>query len=119
MLSGCLRSTPPLTNKCILVVDDEADVVHLVTANLSTAGFHVFEAGDGATAIAIARREMPALIVLDIMLPEMSGMDVTRALKRDPATAPISIMLLSARTHEVRSALDERIVVFCARCQRR
>ncbi len=93
----------PITffNNRILVVDDEEDVVHLVGSNLSTAGFHVFEAEDGAAAIALARRETPALIVLDIMLPGMSGMDVTRHLKRDPATAPISIMLLSARTEEV------------------
>ncbi|MGB8165939.1 MAG: response regulator transcription factor [Chthoniobacteraceae bacterium] len=91
----------PFVNNRILVVDDEEDVVHLVGSNLSTAGFHVFKAEDGAAAISLARRETPALIVLDIMLPGMSGMDVTRLLKRDPATAPISIMLLSARTEEV------------------
>jgi len=75
--------------------------VRLVGSNLSTAGFHVFVAEDGATAIAAARRESPALIVLDIMLPGMSGMDVTSLLKRDPLTAPISILLLSARAEEV------------------
>jgi two-component system phosphate regulon response regulator PhoB len=90
-----------LANNRILVVDDEADVVQLVGANLSNAGFFVFRAEDGAAAIATARRESPALIVLDIMLPGMSGLDVTRALKRDPATALISIILLSARTEEV------------------
>jgi DNA-binding response OmpR family regulator len=97
-----LRSSPPaLANNRILVVDDEADVVHLVGSNLVLAGFRVFEAEDGAAAIAAAKRETPALIVLDIMLPGMSGMDVTRTLKRDPATASISILLLSARTEEV------------------
>lgn len=114
MLRGCLRTvTNPLLNAVlysaptalannrILVVDDEADVVQLVGTNLSTAGFSVSKAEDGLEALAAARREAPALIVLDIMLPGISGMDVTRALKRDPATAAISILLLSARTEEV------------------
>lgn len=88
-------------NHRILVVDDEADVLQLVGSNLARAGFHVLTAGDGSAAIATARREIPALIVLDIMLPGMSGLDVTRLLKREPATAPISILLLSARNEEV------------------
>ena len=102
MLNGRLRTAPPpLANNRILVVDDEVDVLRLVGSNLSTAGFSVFEAEDGAAAITAARREAPALIVLDIMLPGMSGMDVTRVLKRDPVTAAISILLLSARTEEI------------------
>ena len=101
-LSGGLLSTPPsIANSSILVVDDEADVLQLVERNLSLAGFHVIEAGDGAAALAAARRELPALIVLDIMLPGMSGLDVTRQLKRDAATAAISILLLSARAGEI------------------
>lgn len=98
----CLRAiSPPSVNNRILVVDDEVDVLHLVGSNLANAGFHVLKAEDGTAALALARREAPSLIVLDIMLPGLSGMDVTRQLKRDPATAQISIVLLSARTDEV------------------
>jgi two-component system phosphate regulon response regulator PhoB len=88
-------------NNRILVVDDETDVLELVGANLAGAGFQVLRATDGASAIATARREAPALIVLDILLPGMSGLDVTRQLKRDVATAAISILLLSARAGEI------------------
>ena len=88
-------------NTRILVADDEPDVLHLVGNNLTTAGFQVLTAEDGPTALASARREAPALAVLDIMMPGMNGLEVTRVLKREVATAAISIVLLSARNEEV------------------
>jgi len=85
----------------ILVADDEQDVLDLIQRNLDLAGFHVFRALDGPEAIACARGHKPALIVLDVMLPGMSGTEVCRALKGDPATADIPILMLSARSQEV------------------
>jgi two-component system phosphate regulon response regulator PhoB len=93
--------TSTVLNNRILVADDEADVANLVGMNLTNAGFQVLKAVDGPSALALARREAPALIVLDIMMPGMSGLDVCRTLKREVATASIGIVLLSARAEEV------------------
>jgi two-component system phosphate regulon response regulator PhoB len=88
-------------NNCILVADDEPDVLRLVGSNLTHAGFQVLTAEDGPTALAAARRDTPTLVVLDIMMPGMTGLEITRVLKRDAATAAMSIVLLSARNEEV------------------
>ena len=94
-------------NNRILIADDEADVLNMVAANLTNAGFQVLKAEDGPSAIAIARRDAPALIVLDLMMPGMSGLEVCRVLKGEVATSSISILLLSARVEEV-----DRIIGF-------
>ncbi|HNT76110.1 MAG TPA: ATP-binding protein [Anaerolineae bacterium] len=79
----------------ILVVDDEAHIRLMLTQELTEAGYQVLEAANGAEGIALARRHHPALIILDVMMPDISGFDVTRLLKSDPATAPIPILILS------------------------
>ena len=94
-------------NNRILIADDEVDVLNMVASNLSSAGFHVLKAEDGPSAIAAARRDAPALIVLDLMMPGMSGLEVCRVLKAEIATSSISILLLSARAEEV-----DRIIGF-------
>lgn len=91
-------STP---NTCILVADDEPDVRTLIGANLVNAGFHVIKAEDGESALNKARNQAPALAVLDVMMPGLTGMEVCKLLKADPATASISIVLLTARAEEV------------------
>jgi two-component system phosphate regulon response regulator PhoB len=91
----------------ILVADDEIDVLTLIGSSLVNAGFDVVRAEDGQQALTLARQTAPALIVLDLMMPGVSGFEVCRALKSDPATAPISILLLSARANEV-----DRVVAF-------
>jgi DNA-binding response OmpR family regulator len=78
----------------ILVVDDEARIVGIVRAYLEKEGFRVLTAGDGREALATARREKPDLIILDLMLPEMSGWDVCRELRRESATP---VIMLTAR----------------------
>jgi two-component system, OmpR family, phosphate regulon response regulator PhoB len=88
-------------NHQVLVADDEADVVNLVTQNLSAAGFLVTRASDGQDALEKARRMEPALVVLDLMMPKMSGTEVLRALKSDPRTATIAVVMLTARKDEV------------------
>jgi DNA-binding response OmpR family regulator len=78
----------------ILVVDDDAKIVRLVRTYLERAGYRVVEASDGEAALAAIRVEQPALIVLDIMLPELDGLSVLRALRR---TARTPVIVLSAR----------------------
>ena len=85
----------------ILVVDDEPEAVELVEFNLKQAGYDVFTAFDGAEALIKARNKTPNLIVLDLMLPEMSGLEVCQTLRRDPATARIPIIMLTARAAEI------------------
>ena len=80
-----------------LVVDDEADVVNLVVHHLQKSGLRTVTAHDGATALDLARRERPGVIVLDLMLPGMTGLEVCRALRRDPTTAGVGIVMLTAR----------------------
>src|SRR5678815_5334434 len=85
----------------ILVAEDEADVLELIATNLKTAGFTVLKAEDGESALQQARAALPALVLLDLMLPELSGLDVCKALKSDSATKTIPIIMLTARAEEV------------------
>jgi phosphate regulon transcriptional regulator PhoB len=88
-------------NKKILVAEDEVDVLNLVAINLKSAGFNVLKAEDGPTALESARTAFPALIVLDLMLPGMSGIDVCKVLKSESATKLIPIIMLTAKAEEV------------------
>lgn len=88
-------------NTCILVADDESDVVNLISSNLRNAGFRVSNACDGTSALTKARQEAPALIVLDVMMPGMTGIEVCKVLKGDPATQGIAILLLTAKAEEI------------------
>lgn len=80
----------------VLLVDDEPDQVEMYQLALELAGFDVAVAYNGADAITSARLCLPAAIVLDIRLPDMSGWDVCAVLKTDPQTAPIPIIVLTA-----------------------
>jgi two-component system phosphate regulon response regulator PhoB len=85
----------------ILVVDDEPDALEILGFKLKEAGYTPLFAKDGARALAAARDERPALIVLDLMLPEVDGLEVCKILRRDPATAAIPILMLTARAAEM------------------
>ncbi len=85
----------------ILVVDDEPDAVELIEFNLKNAGFTVKTASDGADALAKARSLLPDAVVLDLTLPEMDGFEVCKLLRRDPKTASISIIMLTAKASEI------------------
>ena len=85
----------------ILVVDDEPDAVELVEFNLKSAGFEVVTAADGTAALKKARVSLPDLIVLDVMLPEVDGLEVCKLLRRDAATAGIPIIMLTAKAAEI------------------
>jgi len=85
----------------ILVVDDDAELVELVSFNLKQAGFSVTAASNGVDAIKKARSSAPDLIVLDIMMPELDGFAVCEILRRDSSTASIPIMMLTALSSEL------------------
>jgi two-component system, OmpR family, alkaline phosphatase synthesis response regulator PhoP len=89
-----------VVSRTILVVDDEPGIVTVVRDYLDRAGYRVLTAGDGVTALRLARAERPSLLVLDLMLPGLDGLDVTRTLRRDPATAQLPIIMLTARVEE-------------------
>ncbi|MEO8946514.1 MAG: response regulator [Gemmatimonadaceae bacterium] len=84
----------------ILVVDDEPDIVALVAYHLARAGYGVSTASNGHEALAKAAAELPALIVLDMMLPGISGFEVLERLRAEPATANIAVLTLTARRDE-------------------
>jgi DNA-binding response OmpR family regulator len=90
------------SGKRILIVEDERDVVDLLTLNLrKTGAFTISTAPDGATGLQKARSEKPAFIILDLMLPEMSGLELCKILKTDAATREIPIMMLTAKAEEI------------------
>jgi len=89
------------TPKRILVADDEPDVLQLVSNNLKSAGYQVLKAEDGLDALTQARETLPALVVLDLMLPEMTGLEVCKLLKRGATTSQIPIIMLTAKAEEV------------------
>ena len=88
---------PTITAQPILVVDDDHDIVRLVRAYLEKAGFTVLTAYDGQTALQVLRHDRPALVVLDLMLPDQDGWDITRQVRADSMLADTPIIMLTAR----------------------
>jgi len=86
--------------KLILVVDDEKDIVDMVAYNLQRNGYDAITAANGLEAMDVATRELPDLVVLDLMLPGIDGTEVARRLKADPRTATIPIVMLTAKSEE-------------------
>jgi two-component system alkaline phosphatase synthesis response regulator PhoP len=89
-----------MAKKKILVVDDEEDILELVRYNLAREGYKILCASSGEDGLKAARAEKPNLIVLDLMLPGIDGLDVTRRLKADDATRKIPIVMLTAKGEE-------------------
>ena len=82
------------------MVEDEEDIRNLVALNLRRAGFNVLTAGDGETALSLAREHVPPVVLLDLMLPDMSGTEICQALRQDPATRGVYVIMVTARTEE-------------------
>jgi two-component system alkaline phosphatase synthesis response regulator PhoP len=93
----------------ILVVEDEADIRRLVRYNLEQEGYGLLEAADGEEALALARKQRPHLMVLDLMLPGMNGLEVCRVLRADERTAKLPVLMLTARATEVDKVLGLEI----------
>jgi len=87
-------------NERILVVDDEEDILELLRFNLSREGYDVMVASSGEKAVAIAKKQAPDLMILDLMLPGIDGLEVTRILKNHPDTRTIPIVMLTAKGEE-------------------
>ena len=85
----------------ILVVDDEPDALELIDYNLRGAGYQVFTAPNGNRAIELAQRHIPDLIVLDLMLPEIDGLEICKILRRNSETENIPIIMLTAKADEI------------------
>jgi DNA-binding response OmpR family regulator len=80
----------------VLVVDDDPEILNMLTLRLTKRGYDVSTAGDGNRALELARRERPDLILLDVMMPGKTGWEVARALKADPVTETIKIIMVTA-----------------------
>lgn len=85
----------------ILVVDDEAVLLETIVYNLEQAGYQVITAADGASALEAAHREQPDLIILDLMLPVIDGLEVCRKLRREDAMSNTLILMLTAKSEEI------------------
>jgi len=93
----------------ILIVDDEPDALELISFNLRNAGFDVVSAEDGQEALTKCRQAPPDLMVLDLMLPEIDGLEVCKLLRRDPGTAHLPIIMLTAKAAEIDRVLGLEI----------
>ena len=91
----------------VLIVDDDPDILRLVTYNMGQAGFEVLTAATGRKALELVHKQPPDLIVLDIMLPDVDGMEVCRILRQQDSTRRIPIIMLTARGEEI-----DRVVGF-------
>src|SRR5579863_1023097 len=92
--------TAPTPADRVLIVDDEPDLRQLVTFNLREAGFEVDAVGSGQAGLALAARTRPAVIILDLMLPDVPGTEVCRLLRKDAVLSDCAVLLLTARADE-------------------
>lgn len=94
-------STPPAPGTTVVIADDEVDIRDLVEMLLTDEGFRVVTVPDGTAAVEATRRELPAVLLLDVMMPGgMNGLEALRLLRADPKTASIPIALLTARARD-------------------
>lgn len=103
LADGSAPTTPPL----VLIVDDNLDAREMYAIYLEHAGFRAQEAGDGETAIELARRDRPAVILMDATMPRLDGWEAARRLKADAATRNIPLIMLTAHAfaeHRERAA---------------
>jgi two-component system phosphate regulon response regulator PhoB len=94
------RSGAPPVGERILVVDDEPDIIALVAYHLARSGYRVSTASTGTEALQAAREEQPSLVILDLMLPELSGFQVLERLRAEAAFADVPVLMLTARRDE-------------------
>lgn len=93
-------SEPAADAPLVLVADDDPDILALVAFRLEKAGYRVVTAADGEQALALARERLPALAVLDVMMPRLTGYEVTKQLRAGETTRDIPVILLTARVQD-------------------
>jgi CheY-like chemotaxis protein len=84
------------SGKTILVVDDDPEIVTMLSLRLGKRGYRVLTAIDGVAALASAKRDQPDLVILDVMMPGKNGWEVARAIRQDPTTGKIKVVMLTA-----------------------
>ena len=89
-----------MTQKHIIIVEDEKDILDVIEYNLLREGYRVSVASDGHSGLQIIRRELPHLVLLDLMLPGLDGLEVCKALKQDPSTRIIPVIMVTAKEEE-------------------
>jgi CheY-like chemotaxis protein len=101
-----------MSSKQVLIVDDDAAILEMIAELLSYEGYKVVTYSEGRGAVAFARSTLPALILLDLMMPEMSGWQVIAALRSSPQTKAIPIVLLSARRDLADAANELKVAAY-------
>src|SRR5436853_1635542 len=86
--------------KRILIIEDDRDIVELVRYNLANEGFEVTASAEGSAGLALLRKSPPDLVILDLMLPKMPGLEVCKEIRRDPTLNRLPILMLTARGEE-------------------
>lgn len=102
------ESPPSTTDATVLVADDDPDILALVTTHLRSLGVTILEASDGESALATVKKQKPALVVLDVMMPGMTGWEVCRAIRDDEALSSVRVLMLTGigeRLNEMTSPL--------------
>src|SRR5438309_7987355 len=97
----------------VLVVEDEPDIRRLVVLHLERDGFRCRTAANGPDALREVKAAVPDLVILDLMLPELDGLEVCRRLRRDAGTAAVPIIMLTARSEEHTSELQSQFHLVC------
>jgi len=89
-----------MSNEKLVVIEDEQDILDIITYNLEREGYKVFSSRDGNSGLKLVRDQDPNLVLLDLMLPGMDGLDICRSLKGDPLTNSIPVIMLTAKSEE-------------------
>ncbi len=89
-----MASTP----KTVLIIEDEEDAAELFAEMMRVSGFHVLKTSSSAPALAMMASEKPDVVILDIMMPEVSGLDILRQMRRDPELSRIPVVVVSAKS---------------------
>jgi CheY-like chemotaxis protein len=97
-----------MSERTILVADDESHILHVVSLKLKNAGYRVLTARDGQEALEMAQQEKPDLLITDYHMPQLSGIELCRKLKQDPATTNIPAIMLTARGYSLEPADTEQ-----------
>jgi len=97
-----------MSERTILVADDESHILHVVSLKLKNAGYRVLTARDGQEALEMAQQEKPDLLITDYHMPQLSGIELCRKLKQDPATSNIPAIMLTARGYSLEPADTEQ-----------
>jgi two-component system, OmpR family, alkaline phosphatase synthesis response regulator PhoP len=92
-----MAATNEANGRKVLVIDDEPGIIEIVETNLEGDGFEVISASNGKEGLEKIKQEAPELVVLDVMMPEMDGWEVLRNLERDPETAGLPVIMLTAK----------------------